>query len=193
MNTLLPILPEAVTGILMTGGKSSRMGVPKVNLSIGRQTFGHKTLMLMQQFCSTILISQNVPLVQSNYRSVNDIYDSIGPIGGIHACLKASQTPWNLVVACDMPMLTIETIRPLIENADTHPVACYSDNGFGEPLCALYHEDILPEIEKAISEGNYSLQQLLKRLNTCYLPINDKIRMQLANINTPNEYHKLIR
>ena len=180
-----PSPSPAMTGILLAGGKSTRMGTPKVNLPFDNMTFGVKALQLLKQFCETILISQNQLMIDFESKSVSDIYPDIGPMGGLHACLSASQTPWNLVLACDLPQVQTQTILPLIEHRQQHQAVCYLDGQFSEPLCAIYHRNTLVEIEKCITNGEYSLQKLLENLDTCFLPVDELIRSQLRNINTP--------
>jgi len=185
-NQSLPI-----TGILLTGGHSSRMGQPKVNLPFGSETFGSKAIALLQPFCNEILISQNTPLIQSDYQSVADNYSDIGPMAGIEACLKASTNDWNLVIACDMPFLEASTIGTLIQNADDSMAVCFRHHGFGEPLCALYHKSALIAIDSSIKTGHYSLQQLLKKLTTRFIEADETVLHQLSNINSQDDYRTM--
>jgi molybdopterin-guanine dinucleotide biosynthesis protein A len=181
----------ATTGILLTGGQSTRMGQPKVNLPLGSETFGSKAIGLLQQFCNEILISQNAPLVTSDYQTIADNHPNIGPIGGIEACLKASANDWNLVIACDMPFLETSTIEMLFQNIDDSMAVCFRHHGFGEPLCALYHQSALTDIQASIAAGDYSLQQLLKKLKTRFIEADETVQHQLSNINSQDDFLKI--
>jgi len=176
------------TGILLTGGHSSRMGQPKVNLPFGSETFGSKAIGLLRQFCNEIIISQNTQMVISDYQSIADNYSDIGPMAGIEACLKVSANDWNLVIACDMPFLEASTIEMLFQNIDDAMAVCFRHKGFGEPLCALYHKSALPIIQASIADSEYSLQQLLKKLKTRFIEADEMVQHQLSNINSQADY-----
>lgn len=176
-----------LTGVLLTGGKSSRMGTHKVLLSKGHQSFGLYLIHLLEEFCANVIVSQNETLIESEQRVVKDIYTDIGPLGGIHAALSASDTPWCLVVACDMPRIDAKVIQPLILNTEGCKAVCYEIDSFYEPLCALYHKAMLEDIEKAIQLGQYSLQKLLKSIERKTVLPGDDIHSLLQNINTPDD------
>ena len=176
-----------LTGVLLTGGKSSRMGKHKVLLPHGDQNFGQHLLGLLDQLCGNIIISQNHRLIQSPYRSIPDIYPEIGPMGGIHATLKECNTPWCLVVACDLPQLNIEALLPLLCKAEDCKAVCYHIDGHYEPLCAIYHYSILPDIVAAIHSERYSLQKLLESVQAKTIVPDEKTLLQLYNVNTPEE------
>lgn len=181
----------AITGILLTGGQSTRMGQPKVNLPLGSETFGSKAIGLLQQFCDEIIISQNTEIVISDYQSVADNHSNIGPIAGLEACLKVSTNDWNLVIACDMPFLEASIVEMLIQNIDDSMAVCFRNKGFGEPLCALYHKSVIKSIEDTIAEGDYSLQQLLKKIDSRFIEANKTVQHQLSNINSQADYFAL--
>jgi len=135
---------------------------------------------------------------------IPDLHPSIGPLGGIEAALAASPTPWVLVAACDMPALTPEFLTSLIGEAaklenlarqtgDAHPDAVLPipPGSPANPLCALYHQRILPRIREAIASGDYKVTRALTGTKLCLIPVDDA--SPLRNANTPAEWQAILK
>jgi molybdenum cofactor guanylyltransferase len=114
-----------------------------------------------------------------------------GPIGGIATALRISPAEWNLVVACDMPAVTVELLRALFDQA-RDPAGCVAaagPDGEPEPLCAAYHARCLPAIERAIRDNRLKMKDLIKELQPVLCGGIDS--GSLANLNTPKEWAEL--
>jgi len=96
-----------VTGILLAGGKSRRMGEDKKNLVVGEQTLLERELGVLHSIFQEVLvvIAQDSPPLDVNARVVRDLVSDCGSLGGIYTGLKQATTPYIFVVACDMPFL----------------------------------------------------------------------------------------
>lgn len=179
---------EKLGGILLCGGKSSRMGKDKALLEIKNKPMVSYPLKVLQQFCSGILISANDSRLNFfGYPIIRDEIKDIGPIGGIQACLKQSMYTQNLVLACDMPFITGELVSKMIAKAEKYDAVVPLVNHKAEPLYAIYKTSILPMINHCIDQQNYSLQKLLLKLNVYYLEVKQDEKIELCNFNTASE------
>lgn len=177
--------------IILTGGKSSRMGRPKSTVKYRGEELIRYPLQLANYFNSPVVIAAgDLVFAQTGLTVVKDLLPVRAPIAGIHAGLKASCTDWNLVLACDMPHVTADFISLLLPEAKT-PVKLVMPfhDGYPEPLCALYHRDLAAEIEVLSREQKFSPLDLLDRT------VHEKVMIDLImpgmamtlfrNINTP--------
>jgi len=144
-----------ITGIILSGGLSSRMGTDKALLKIGDQTIIERTRDLMSNIFENILLSTND---FESYRflglpMVADIYKDHGPISGVHAALVASVTNKNFFLSCDLPMMSKEMIRHIIEINSSKPISIPIALGRTQPLCGVYHKSLIPLIEKMVSDS----------------------------------------
>ncbi|UOK63341.1 molybdenum cofactor guanylyltransferase [Paenibacillus sp. OVF10] len=96
------------TGIILAGGLSSRMGTNKAMLELNGSLVLQHVTKAMRPAVSRIIVAAgpNVTTYGAmGYDCVQDLYPGKGPLAGLHAALEASDTDWNLVCACDMPLL----------------------------------------------------------------------------------------
>lgn len=156
---------QRVTGIILAGGKSSRLGRDKAWEDVGGQRIIDRVIGALQSSCHEVLIIGDRPERQNElslpkciqYRS--DELKGRGSIGGLYTGLKASDTLWSLVVACDMPFISRELIRFMLSIISKNrcdaivPVI----NGRYQPTHALYNSTCIPFIEKNISSGNFRM------------------------------------
>ena len=156
---------QRVTGIILAGGKSSRLGRDKAWEDVGGQRIIDRVIGALQSSCDEVLIIGDRPERQNElslpkciqYRS--DELKGRGSIGGLYTGLKASDTLWSLVVACDMPFISRELIRFMLSIISKNrcdaivPVI----NGRYQPTHALYNSTCIPFIEKNISRGNFRM------------------------------------
>ena len=156
---------QRVTGIILAGGKSSRLGRDKAWEDVGGQRIIDRVIGALQSSCDEVLIIGDRPERENElslpkciqYRS--DELKGRGSIGGLYTGLKASDTLWSLVVACDMPFISRELIRFMLSIISKNrcdaivPVI----NGRYQPTHALYNSTCIPFIEKNISSGNFRM------------------------------------
>ena len=126
---------------------------------------------------------------------VQDIYRELGPLGGIYTGLTASVSTYNLVVACDMPFLSIDLIRYMIELKDDFDVIAPRKGEFCEPLHAIYSRKCLRVIEELIAKGELQVNKLYARLKVRYIEDAeierfDPKHLSFFNINTEAELNK---
>ena len=183
---------DGLTGILLCGGKSSRMGKEKGVCKLHNKSLIEYGVGALGKVIENIILGTDKSEFEYlGYPMVKDEFVGIGPLSGIYSCLKASTTDDNFILSCDMPLVTEELIRFIINNKEKYDAVIPMFNNFPEPLCAYYHKNIVPEIEKSIEDGVYKIQEVAKGLNTKYLNIDPSVDFfddhLFYNINTPDE------
>lgn len=154
---------QKITGILLAGGMSSRMGREKGSMMLGKHMMYEYPLKVLESVCDNILISSNKALPDKvSYAMVSDEIVGIGPMGGIYTCLKHSSTDLNLVLSYDMPLINEALLLYLINHSSNWDIlapAMQTDRP--EPLCALYRKSMLKIFEGLIAEKQYAVHRVL--------------------------------
>ncbi len=182
---------ENITGIVLAGGRSSRMGSDKAVIEFEGKKLIEYSLGVMREVAATTIISAN-NAQYSNFAEtvISDNYKDIGPLAGLEACLRISNTRANLFAPCDTPFLNVEFLNTILKNiADYDAVVPISANGKMKPLTGYYSRNILAVIVQQIERGDFKVQNLLKKIRTNFLPLeNHRI---LKNINTPDDLRNI--
>ena len=173
-----------LNGLVLAGGRSSRLGTDKATLKWHGIPQWQYLADLISNPCETVCISWRTD--SGNYEHISDSIENIGPIGGIHsAFLKTPDRPW-LVLACDMPFIDLETIQKLVSGIDSSYSVIYGYNkekDQKEPAIAVWMPDSAQQIELNIAQGNYQLQNMLKDGKPILLS-----EEKLFNVNTLEDY-----
>ncbi len=184
---------SGITGIILAGGKSVRMGVEKGLVRFGGRHLIEHSIRVLEEVCDEILISENTNAYDFlGYKVIPDIHKNSGPMGGIFSALKHSKTDLNLVLSCDMPFISKDLFLALIENAKGKDVAVpwHGEEKY-EPMCAVYHKNVLPVFEHFIQNKNFKIPSAFKILRVGKLLISEKqsfYNPQLfKNLNTKAE------
>ncbi|QDY86444.1 molybdenum cofactor guanylyltransferase [Paenibacillus polymyxa] len=108
-----------VTGIIVAGGRSSRMGQDKALLQLGGVTVLERIAAVLGKVAGrVIVVTQDAQQYRGlGLETTTDLYPGLGPLSGIHAGLSASKTEWGIVVACDMPFVQPEILHALLAHA----------------------------------------------------------------------------
>lgn len=200
-------VPLEVTGIVLSGGSSRRMGRDKAMLPVGGASSIERSAQSLGVVCREVLISISTPKPYDfmGLRSVKDIYTGKGPMAGLHACLNMSQTDWNMVVACDMPFVSVEAVQALLQIAAeavgrvseseptgenlAHDVRAETSDrprldavlpvveGKAQPLFALYHRDVQTSLASCLSRNELRMMDWLTQLHVMYVPVEQLSRL----------------
>ena len=186
------VTKRKLTGIILSGGKSTRMNKEKGLCIFNGKPMIEHILDALKPICNQILISANNEQYDYlGYKTITDKYSGIGPISGIYSGLEASQSDNNIILSCDMPLVSVGLIRYIYDNRDDFDIVIPERNDFLEPLCAYYHRRILSNIEIAIQNKSFKLIKLIKSLNYKPLKIDPGHSffhpMLFENINSPND------
>lgn len=151
-----PTPREPVTGFVLAGGKSTRMGQDKAMLQMDGRTLLERALEVLRQVASEVRIlgpreryaGYGVPVIE-------DIFPGCGPLGGIHAALSSAQTRLNLIIAVDTPFLSAEFLRFIAECAWSSGATVTTPEiaGYRQPLCSVYSREFLPIAEQALTRS----------------------------------------
>jgi len=187
-----------VTGVILAGGKSSRMGSNKALLPYRGGRFVEAIHRQMAEIFAELLMVTNCPQQFEfiSCRKAPDIYAGMGVLAGIHSGLYHSSNPAIFVVACDMPYLAEGLIRHLAGLADAGGVVIPESPGGLEPLHAVYGKGCLPQIEASLQSGQRKIVSFFDRINVSRMN-QDQVALfdpdfkSFININTPGDYFEL--
>jgi molybdenum cofactor guanylyltransferase len=191
MKEAKPDSPSSITGIVLSGGKSSRMGIDKGLMKINGMTMTTHAVNVLIGICDRIIIIANDEQYEDlGYPVYHDIVKEQGPAGGLYTGLHYVETEWNILIACDMPNLKPDLIKYLIGNIDQDMIAVVPElKGRAQPMCAVYHKDYYNALQESMQNGMLTMRYILKQNRTKYLPITDNLPFYsddlFENLNTP--------
>lgn len=189
-------LVNNISGVILAGGANSRFnGIVKANIIIGGRTIISGASKTLKEIFTEIIIVTNTPQDFSeyaDYKIVPDVKMNKGPLGGIHAALKAASGDAVFVFAGDMPFLDKEIIVSLLNSfaGNKCEILIPKTGDFIEPLHAIYSKSIIKNIEDYLEAANKNaIRDFIKQVNTCYLPLknSEKTRKAFSNINSPDD------
>lgn len=193
------------TAAILAGGKARRFGgQPKALLPLGRQRIIDRLVRVVDSVADRVVVvlnaPQQAPFQVANARVVSDRIPHAGPLGGLHAALSVSTSPWTLVVASDMPFLSGPFLAHLLAlglaDVTVDAVVPRTRDGW-HPLCGCYRESCLKPIEERISRGALKTSDLLDDLRTRVLTEGELATYDadgalLFNVNTPADYSRAL-
>lgn len=186
--------PADVTGVILAGGQSRRMGRDKATLSLaGRTLFEHALHALDAVFERVLIAGDRPDLASTAVPCFPDTYPG-STLGGIHGGLKAAQTPWIFVAPCDLAAPDPNLIRHLLPYRHQHEaVVPRTPKGF-EPVFALYHKNCLPAMEQMLRTGNYRIYDFYDRIRVRLVEAREMPagwETSLINLNSPHDLQQL--
>ena len=154
-----------VTGILLAGGKSRRMGEDKRHLVVGEQTLLERGLAVLHSIFQDVLvvIAQDSPPLGVNARVVRDLVPDCGSLGGLYSGLMQATTPWVFVVACDMPFLNQAAIAQFTSRRTTADIVMAKLDARLQPMHAIYSKQCLPVLEQMIRARQLKIQEMVSQ------------------------------
>jgi len=180
---------DTSAGFVLCGGRSSRMGRDKGLLPVDGKTLVERTGERVRAAAGSVtLIGLPERYAHLGLPVAPDLVADCGPIGGLYTALKMTHAEWNLLVACDMPGLTVEFLGELLAAAIKRGSACLvpeTESG-QHPLCAVYHRRAVGAVEFAIQHKRFKMHDLIQLLEAASWPVRDAA--VLENVNTPLEW-----
>jgi molybdenum cofactor guanylyltransferase len=192
-------MARALTGFVLTGGKSSRMGTDKALLRLpdGATLLEHSVSVLSSVASEVRIIGSREKYgdVSRAAMIVEDIYSDRGPLGGIHSALLSSDTELNLVLAVDTPAVTPALLKYLVARAEASDaiVVVPEIEGRHQPLCAVYRKDFHRLAQRSLEAGQNKVDLAFDAVNTLVLS-QDELEAAgysadlFRNLNTVEEW-----
>ena len=188
-----------ISGIILAGGNSTRMGRNKALLEIDGLPIVERAAGVLSNVCSEIIIAGgNMDFTDCRiYRHVPDIYPGCGPLSGIHAGLTAACNYYCFVCACDMPFPDVALIKRIIAEREDYDVVVLKAGEYLEPLFSLYSKGFIPAIETSIKQGVNKVTAALSLARCKQLELDQRsipgLSKSLININTPQDYEEAVK
>ncbi|MDP8239040.1 MAG: molybdenum cofactor guanylyltransferase [Candidatus Hatepunaea meridiana] len=184
-----------VTGYILAGGESKRMGIDKRWIRIGHHSLIERAFNLLSSTLGQppfVVCNDTEKGFPSTWEVIPDKVAGKGPLGGLVAVLENCRSEWALVLAVDLPYLTSQEINLLLTSPQNdYEVITLSDSGDPEPLVALYNKSTLQFWTQRLNDGYLSLHRGIKKLK--WKPAQIPVGCQaLTNLNTQEDLAKLI-
>jgi molybdopterin-guanine dinucleotide biosynthesis protein A len=186
-----------ITGILLAGGESKRMGRDKGKIKIGKHYLFSYPLKILETLCDEILISRcSTDKLPVEHTHICDDIPGIGPLGGIYTCLKKSSNKLNIVLSCDLPLVNEELVRHMLTEAGKYDIlvpALMSDKP--EPLCGIYHKHVGEKMLELIENKTFAVHKILPLVASRTILIDESMPFYhsdiFLNINRSEDLTKL--
>ena len=186
-------------GIVLCGGKSTRMGAPKATLPFGPETMLQRVVRLLGTVVSPIVAvaarDQVLPELPKNVIVTRDEREAKGPLEGLRAGLAAlpESVDAAYVTSCDVPLLAPRFVERMVELLGDHDIAVVEIDGFPHPLSAVYRRDVLPRVESLLAKDRLRPVFLFdatrtRRVRPEELVAVDPQLQTLRNLNTREDY-----
>lgn len=194
-----------LTAFILAGGKSTRMGADKAFLTLsgrdmdGRDMHGGtllaRALELARSLTPDVRIVGDPAKFAAFAPVVEDVFRGCGPLAGIHAALRASQTELNVILAVDVPFVSPALLQYLIKRARSSASAAVTiaqAGGGWQPLCAVYRREFSDAAEQSLRVGRYKIDALFEATRTQLITEEELAAAGFSpkmfrNLNTPEE------
>lgn len=183
---------KKITGIILAGGKSSRMGTDKGFLTLNGKLFMQHCMDALKTLVDeTIIVSNNTDYDVFGLKRIEDTIENAGPLAGLYTGLKHSKTDYNLVLSCDVPLINSKVLNKLINAIDDRSEVIQIESlGKTMPLIALYKKHCEHKFLELLNQGERRLQYAVSQLQTKNIVLNADETIFVKNINTPKELNE---
>jgi molybdopterin-guanine dinucleotide biosynthesis protein A len=186
-------------GVVLCGGRSTRMGVPKATLPFGPETMLQRVVRLLGSVVGPIVAvaarEQVLPELPADVIITRDEREQRGPLEGLRAGLRALPDSVDIayVTSCDVPLLVPAFVSRMIELLDDYDIAVMEIDGFTHPLSAVYRRSTLPHVEALLVQDKLRPVFLFDAVRTRRVLPEEMVSADpqlytLRNLNTPEDY-----
>lgn len=178
---------------ILCGGKSSRMQSEKGLVLYKNIPFIEHIIVAVLPITSKIqLITNSCNYDYLKYDTINDIIIDKGPIGGIYAAIVHSNAELNLILSCDIPLISTKIIQELIEkHTSSFDVSIFEETNRVHPLIGIYSKKLVPVLKKSIESNELKMMHFISNVNHQLIWIEDENKQQFQNINSLLELEEL--
>lgn len=182
-----------ITGIILAGGKNSRMGTDKGFLKLnGKHFIEHIIEVLSPLVSEIIIVSNNTDYDVFNLKRVNDLIENAGPLAGISSGLLASKTEKNMVLSCDIPLINSEVLNLLINKIEEDSeIIQIESNDKTMPLIAVYNKSCETVFNTLLNQGERRLRFAVNQCKVKNITLNKEQEKWVSNVNTPEQLKEI--
>ena len=188
-------IQQPITGVILAGGKSSRMGQNKALMLLGGKRLVDRVVEVMRSVFDDLLMVTNTPDVYADLGvpMMRDVWPEKGSLGGVYSAIYHVATPYCLVVACDMPFLRTAVLRYLITQMADYDVVVPDVLGELQTLHAIYSKACLQPIERCLEMNRLRIvgffpEVRVRTITASELEPYDPALLAFQNLNTPEEF-----
>jgi molybdopterin-guanine dinucleotide biosynthesis protein A len=196
----MTLAQPSISGVMLAGGKSSRMGQNKALMSLGGRRLIDRVASVLREVFRELLLVTNSPVVYADLSvpMVSDVFPDKGSLGGIYSAIYHASTPYCLVVACDMPFLNAAVMRYLVEHMADYDVVVPEIHGELQPLHAVYSKACLEPIAHCLEANRLKVvgffpEVRVRTVTASELQSLDPELLAFQNLNTPEEFQAAAR
>lgn len=181
-----------ISGLVLSGGRSSRMGTDKSALDYRGQPHLHYMVGLLGGFCDKVFVStRKDQSIAEGQNSLPDRFEIAGPMNGILSALTVRPDCAWLITAVDMPNVDADVLKLLIAHRDPSKLAtCFFNaaENFPEPLLTIWEPSALQPLTQFVETGKASPREFLHKNKVGLVHPSDP--SILLNVNSPDEYNR---
>ena len=188
----MKIARDELTGIILAGGKSKRMGRDKSLISLGGKPLVSHVQEALHTVCGTLLLISADPRLDAlGIPRYEDLIPGVGPLAGLYTGLYHSRNEYNLVLGCDTPLVSQALLEYLIDAVEPgDEVVQLATSKSKMPLLACYRRVCMDKILGFIQAGERRMQESVARLETRTLMLTPAMEPYAMNINNPDDLRK---
>ena len=188
---------ESITGFVLAGGKSSRMGQDKAFMQVGGRTLLAQVLEVANSATGNAWIVGSKEKFAAFGPVIEDTFPGQGPLAGIHAALAETRTELNLMIAVDMPFVRADFLDYLAAQArESAAVVVVPRTNIGfQPLCAVYRRAFADVAERSLRAGKNKVDRLFSEVKTQVIEPEELARggfgdEMFRNLNTEKDWQE---
>ena len=189
---------SSVTGIILSGGKSTRMKTDKAFLKLGPKAMIEELTSRIEKKFSKLMIIANdrEKYMKFGMEVTGDIMPDKGPLGGIYTGLVKSESFYNFIFSCDAPFVNPDLIDYMISKAKDFDIIIPRWKDKFEPLHAIYSKNCIEAIENQLAKNDLKIINFFSEVSVKVIEQEELERFDLGqlpfmNINTREEYSKI--
>jgi molybdopterin-guanine dinucleotide biosynthesis protein A len=178
--------------VIFAGGKSSRMGQDKALLPFGEfNTLSQFQQVRLSKFFKKIYISAKDNKFDFKTNVIEDKYKDDSPLVGIISVFETLKVDKVFILSVDAPFVTKDIIDKLINSNNRFDAVVAKSKSGVQPLCGVYKRSILAQAKEHLENKNHRLNNLLKKIDTQFVPFDDDTLF--LNLNHPHEYENALK
>lgn len=196
-RTSAPLIPNQITGAVLSGGGSTRMGKDKALMKLGNHSLLEHAVARLSPFCRERIILSNHPTHDlPGILRYPDAFPDCGPLGGLLTALNNMETEFLLLLAVDLPLISAPLLAHLLSQVtpETRAVVPVVEGAL-QPVCAVYARSLFPELKAAYEAGTFSLTRILNHTQVQKVPIGGEAYFYFPelflNVNRPEDWARI--